>query len=354
MRKRKIWISAVFVLLLVGLIIIGFSKPNNDRKHSSKEKAAKKVSAFVVKPSLLINEISVSGSLQAFEEVELKNEVAGRIVKINLPEGKYVKKGTLLVKIFDDDLQAGLKKLQSQLAIQRQIYKRQGELLKVDGISQNDYEATGLQVNSLIADIEEQKAQIRKTEILAPFDGVIGLRNISAGAVVSSSTLVATIRSENNLKLDFYVPEKYGSEINNGMKVLFTVSGDNKQYDATVIATEKGISSDTRNLKVRAVVNTKGKDLIPGSFADVMLKLGINKSALMIPTQAIIPQENNKSIIIAKNGEAHFINIKTGIRRASAIEVTEGIQSGDTIITNGVLFLKEGSKLLYSTVTDSL
>jgi len=353
MKKKTLWISILFIILLACLIKISFSKPKEKDK-SSKEEAIKKVNGFVVKPTLLINEIAVSGSLLAFEEVELINEVAGRVVKIHLPEGKFVRKGTLLVKLFDDDLQAGLRKFQSQLDIQKQIQQRQSELLKVNGISQNDYEATGLQVNSLKADIEVQKAQIRKTEILAPFDGVIGLRNISVGAIVSSSTLVATIRSENNLKLDFYIPEKYGPVIRNGMKVKFALSGSDKQYDATILATERGISEDTRNLKARAVVNSKSDDLIPGAFSNVILRLSENKAALVIPTQAIIPQEMDKKVILAKNGKAHFVSVKTGIRKASGIEITQGIQPGDTIITNGILFLKEGSRIMYSQVSNTL
>ena len=95
--------------------------------------------AFVVTPSLLVSEITVTGSLAAYNDVDLKNEVAGRVVKVNLQEGKFVRKGTLLVKLYDDDLQATLRKLRSQLAIQRRIYKRQTELIKVNGISQNDY-----------------------------------------------------------------------------------------------------------------------------------------------------------------------------------------------------------------------
>jgi len=353
MKKNTLWISFLFIFILVGLIFISLSKPKENDRYS-KDDSIKKVNGFVVKPSLLIDEIAVSGSLLAFEEVELKNEVAGRVVKIHLPEGKFVRKGTLLVKLFDDDLQAGLRKFKSQLDIQNQIHQRQSELLKVNGISQNDYEATGLQVNSLQADIEEQKAQIRKTEILAPFDGVIGLRNISVGAIVSSSTLVATIRSENNLKLDFNIPEKYSPVIRNGMKVQFTLSGSDKKYDATILATERGISEDTRNLKVRAVVNSKSDDLIPGAFSNVILRLSENKVALVIPTQAVIPQEKDKQVIIAQNGKAHFVSVKTGIRNASGIEITQGIQPGDTIITNGILFLKEGSPLMYAQVSSAL
>ena len=351
-KKSTLWIAIILVLIVAFFLRVGFSKPSEkDDKRNAKGKKERKVDAYVVKPSLLINEISVSGSLMAVEEVDLKNEVAGRVVMIDLPEGKLVKKGTLLVKLFDDDLHATLKKLESQLAIQQQIFNRQSELLKVNGISQNDYDQTGLQLNSLKADIDVEKTLIRKTEVRAPFDGVIGLRSISVGAIITPSTLLATIRTENKIKLDFSVPEKYSSVIKSGMKIKFNMSNADVQYDATVMATEEGIDTSTRNLKVRAIVNSKSKELLPGSFTDVKVRLSENKDALVIPTQAIVPSETNKSVIVARDGKAHFIQIITGVRQASTIEVTHGIQRGDTIITSGVQFLKEGSKLLYSTVT---
>lgn len=356
MKKNFIWIGITIIMLLFVFYFVRAVKTKEKiQKLSQRERPQIKVDAFIVKPSILINEISVSGSLMAYEEVELKNEVAGRVVELNLPEGKSVRKGTLLVKLYDDDLQATLKKLEAELAVKEQIFKRQNELLKVNGISQNDYEQTRLDVNSLKADIEEQEAQIRKTEVLAPFDGKIGLRNISIGAVVNSSTLLATIRSEDNLKLDFFVPEKYSPEIRPGMKVEFALyNNEEKMYNATVIATEEGIDASTRNLKVRAVVESRSPELLSGAFTNVNMHIGDNKNALMVPTQTIIPQEKNKSIIISKKRKAHFVNVKTGIRKASSIEITQGIQSGDTVITSGLLFLKEGSKLSFSSVTDSL
>ncbi len=349
MKKRTIWIAVVFVLLAALFLKVGFSK-QTDKEKAKKEKPQKKVAAYIVKPSLLIDEISVSGSLQAFEMVDLKNEVAGRVVSINLPEGKFVKSGTLLVKLFDEDLQSTLKKLQSQLAIQQQIYKRQSELIKVNGISQNDYDLTGLQLNSLKADIEVEKTLIRKTEVRAPFEGVIGLRNVSVGGIVTPSTLLATIRTVNKLKLDFFVPEKYSSEIHQGMKVKFSLSNNDKLYDATVMATEQGIDDATRNLKVRAVVNVQSKELLAGGFTNVQLRMRENNNALMIPTQAIIPQEENKIVIVARDGKAKFVKVKTGVRKASTLEITKGIVIGDTIVTSGLLFLKEGAKLSYSSV----
>ena len=355
MKKSTIWIAVIFILLAALFIKVGFGKSSDkDKKKEGKEKAQKKVTAYIVKPSLLVTEISVSGSLLAYDEVELKNEVAGRVVMINLPEGKSVKKGTLLVKLFDEDLQSTLKKQEAQLAIQQQIYKRQSELLKVNGISQNDYDQTGLQLNSLKADIEVQKTLIRKTEIRAPFDGVIGLRAVSVGAIVTPSTLMTTIRTDNKIKLDFSVPEKYSSVIHSGMKVNFSMNNADNKYNATVIATEKGIDAATRNLKVRAMVNSHSTELISGAYANVTLRLGENKNALLIPSNSLIPQEESKTVIVARNGKAHFVVVKTGTRQPTNIEITDGIQVGDTIITSGLQFLKEDSKLSYSTVTDKL
>lgn len=357
-KKSKTIIAAIFILLALFFVWIGFLKPdkNNDKQKGGKDKQKKekKVDAYVLTPTLLIDDIQVSGSLLPFEEVELKNEVSGRVVSLHLPEGRFVKKGTLLVKIFDGDLQAQLHKLQSQLAVQEQIYKRQSELVKIDGITKNDYEQSGLVLNSLRADIDVTKAQIRKTEVLAPFDGVIGLKNISVGAVVTPSTSLATIRSTQRLKLDFYVPEKYSAMVRNGMQVRFSIANGKEAYNATVMATEQGIDNDTRNLKVRALVNSSAPELVAGAYTNVYLRMSENPLALMIPTQCIIPKEDKKLVIVAKGGKATFVEVKTGIRKQATIEITQGLQQGDTIITTGVLFVKKDAKLTYSHVTTTL
>lgn len=349
MKKNIIRISVLILILVPVTLLLLHKKPEEKRK--GKGDGQRKVEALVIRPAQLLNEISVTGSLLSFDEVELKNEVAGRIVLLNLPEGKAVSKGTVLVKFFDDDLQAGLKKLQAQLNLQQEIYKRQSDLIKVNGISQNEYEQSLLQVNSLQAEIEAQKAQIRKMVILAPFDGIIGLRNVSLGAVVSASTTLATVRS-NRLKLDFYVPEKYGESIKAGMNVDFSLYSGQNNYHATVLATERSIDDATRNLKVRAVINQSAAGLIPGAFANVKLQLGENSKALMIPTESIIPMERDKQVIIARKGKAHFVTVKTGIREESLVEVIDGLQPGDTLITSGLLFFKEGDVIKYSNITD--
>jgi len=309
-----------------------------------------KVEAFIVKPSVLDQSITISGTLKPFEETVIMPEVAGRVVAINLQEGKTVKRGTVLIELFNDDLKAQLRKSQAQLQIAEETLKRQSELIKVNGISQSDYDQAQLQVKSINADIEVLNVQIGRTKIKAPFDGTVGLRNVSLGAQVSPTIPLVTLREVDKLKLDFSVPEKYSSEIKAGTKVQFTIQGNDQKFDAEVLASEQGIESTTRNLKVRAVVDSPSQTLVPGAFATVELRLKQIEHALLIPTQAIIPQEKIKCVIVASQGKAKFVTVKTGIRNSSRIDVVSGINSGDTIITTGLLFLKPGAILNFSKV----
>jgi membrane fusion protein (multidrug efflux system) len=323
----------------------------DDAQRISKENSIDFLEGYVVKPLKVDQSINVSGTLKPFEETTLMPEVAGRVVRINLPEGKFVKAGALLVKLFDGDLQAQLHKAQTQLRLAEETEKRQSELIKVNGISQTDFDQTVLQVISIKNDIEVLKVQISKTELLAPYDGIIGLRNISLGAQVTPSTILATIRAVHQLKLDFSIPEKYSREVKAGSKVTFTVQGDEEVYEATVIATEEGVEAATRNLRVRAVIKRGGNSLMPGSFANVQVELRKNQPTLMVPNQAIIPQEKKKLVIVARNGIADFVQVRTGVRQDMNIEVLDSIKEGDTVVTTGILFIKAGTKLKFAKIT---
>jgi len=339
------------IMLLLAFGLVSCSSESGNKNIVVKQvNVISDIEGYIVKPSTIDQTISISGTIKPMEETVLMPEVAGRVVIINLEEGKFVKQGTILIKLFDEDLQAQLHKAQAQLELAEQTQIRQGELMKVNGISQLDYDQSVLQVHSIKADIEVLKVQIRKTEVHAPFDGVIGLRNISLGAEVTPSTSLATIRSIKQLKLDFSVPEKYSTQVKPGSKVQFTIQGDDNKHEAIVMATEEGIDPGTRNLKVRAMVRMDSSIFIPGTFANVELRLNENKNALMVPTQAIIPRERDKQLIVARSGRAQFIKVKTRIRQESMIEVTEGIQPGDTVVTTGILFIKPGAGLKFAKV----
>lgn len=304
-----------------------------------------KVEATIVSASAVSEKLEVPGSIIPYEATELRPEVSGRVTKINIQEGKSVPKGTLLVKLYDEDLQAQLRKLEVQLEIYEKTAQRQAELLKIDGISKQEYDLSVLQVNNIKADMDLIRTSIQKTELRAPFNGRLGLRNISMGAYVTPSTLITNIREEDQLKLEFTVPEKYSSKIFTGKALQFTIQGSNQVFGARVIATEEAVMEDTRSLKVRAVVLGKAPQLLPGAFAKVMLDFGQDKNALMIPSQAVIPQARYKNVIVYRNGAAAFEKVTTGIRDSSRVQILSGLNIGDTIVLTGLLSIKPESKL---------
>jgi membrane fusion protein (multidrug efflux system) len=301
--------------------------------------------AFIVRTKTLSENLEIPGTLLPFESTEIRPEISGRIIWLNIPEGSFVQKGTLLVKLFDNDLQAQLKKLEVQLQIAQKTAERQNELLKISGISQQEYDLSELQVSNLKADIDLTRVSISKTEIRAPFPGRIGLKNISNGAYVSPTTLLTSISQVSQLKMEFSVPEKYSEAMRKGRPVSFTVAGSDEKFTASVLATESNIEANTRTLKVRAVVQGKHKLLVSGAFAKVSLQLGKNDHSLIVPSQAVIPQARNKRVIVYKGGKPDFAVITTGIRDSSYVQVLDGVHEGDTVITTALLTIRPESKI---------
>lgn len=304
--------------------------------------------AYIIVPSILNSSILVAGTLMPFEETEIHPEVAGKVVQLSIKEGAFVRRGTLLVKLFDGDLQAQLQKLSVQLKIAKKTQERQEELLKIGGISQQDYDLSLLSVNSIAADMEILKTSIQKTIIRAPFDGKIGFKNISIGAYITPQTIITTIRQVNKLKLIFSVPEKYSSKVRIGNTITFSSEGSNKKYSAVITATESSISEENRSLKVQGIVNQVDNYITAGGFANVDFDMGDNKDALMIPTQSVIPGSRDKKVIVFRDGIADFSTVVTGIRDSSKVEILEGLKMGDTIITTGLLSIKPGAKIKIS------
>lgn len=309
-----------------------------------------KVDAFVVTPKILSQDIEMPGSLIPAEETELHPEVSGRVTGIYFNEGSNVLQGSVLVKLYDGDLQAQLSKLRVQLKVAEETMARYEALLKINGVSQQEYETYKLSVNNIQADMSIVQTSIARTQLRAPFSGRLGLRNISIGAYITPATTISTLRKINQLKLEFSVPEKYGSEMKPGNKVEFMLESNEKVYIAKIIATENNIAEESRSLKIRAMVDKPDAQLIAGSFAKVKIELGQNDAALMIPSQAVIPKARNKEVILYRNGTATTATVTTGIRDSAMVEITSGLKTGDTVLITGLLTTKPGSKVVLGKV----
>lgn len=277
------------------------------------------------------------------ETTNIQSEISGRVTAINFKEGTTVAAGTLLVKLFDADLQAQLKKLVVQLQIAEATEKRQKELLAINGTSQQDYDNASLNVSNIKADIELLKVQISRTEIRAPFAGKLGFRNISLGAYLTPANVITNISQINSLKAEFAVPEKYASEMVPGKMVTLKLADGGKVYNANIIASENVIAAETRNLMLRALINNPDRNLSPGAFVQVSVNTGGSGNTLMVPSQSVIPSTRFKKLIILRDGMAVMQNVNTGYRDSARIEITSGLMEGDTVVTTGLLTIKEGA-----------
>lgn len=332
-----------------GLCLAAFFSSCSEDAPPETKKQPPVVEGYIVKPKTLDNSIEVSGTLQAREETVLMPEISGRITMLNIQEGSTVQKGTLLVKLFDADLQAEATRLRAELATAKTTAERLKQLADVNGVSKQEYDLSTTQVATLEAEAALIAAQITKTEIRAPFTGVLGLRNVSEGAYVTAGTPIVTLREESRLKLDFSVPEIYASRVEKSMKVLFSVSSDTTLYEATVTATEQQVSAGSLNLRVRAEVDGNQK-LLPGTSAQVKLIMGVKDSAVVIPAQAIIPDVRYKKVMVSKSGKVQYVQVETGTRSATDVEIISGLQMGDTVITSGIQFLRPGAAAKFSSV----
>src|SRR5688572_6684490 len=345
----------IVVLLTVTVFLIGScndKEPQQLAGGAGREQGPIPVDGFIVSERIISENIEVPGSLLPFEETQMRAEVGGRIVQLNINEGSQVEKGTLLVKLFDEDPKAQLRKLRVQLKIKEKTEERNRELLAINGISQQEYDLSTLEVENLRADIESTQIAISKTEIRAPYTGRVGLRNVSLGAYIAPNDIITIVRQVDKLKLEFSIPEKYAKEIAPGYVISFLVDGGKGFHKAKVMATENSVDQNTRTLKVRALVDANHPELIPGVFAKVNLQLGKNEKALMVPTQSVIPSARNKQVIVVRGDSAMYSVVETGMRDSAFVHIMSGVKAGDTVVTSGLMAIRPDSKIKVMRVTN--
>ncbi|MGB8657954.1 MAG: efflux RND transporter periplasmic adaptor subunit [Candidatus Zixiibacteriota bacterium] len=339
-RSRYLLFLILFSCFLVSACNSG--KGSLPKRESGAGGARVPVDAIVIQPQLLDNTIFTTGTLLANEEVELKPEIAGRVTGVLFAEGSKVKKGDVLLTINDRELKAQLEGKEVEEKQASDLESRARHLFEAKGISQEEYDKAANALKMVQAQREVIEAQLAKTQIVAPFDGVIGLRYVSEGSFVSTDMLVATMQDINPIKVEFSVPEKYVKEIKKGTEITVLVGDSKEEYKGVVYAVESKIDLATRTIKARAKIPNPNGDLIPGSFAKVNITLEQFPNALVIPSEAIIPEMTGEKVFICVNGKARSVPVKTGIRTETSIQIVEGINPQDTLVVTGLLQLSDG------------
>jgi membrane fusion protein, multidrug efflux system len=351
--KLKNIVYLLLAIVLGGMIFYRISENKSKEDEGGKgkgggDKKPAKVTGIVLKPQVFSDNLSLSGSIDANEQIEVRSEVSGVVESINFDEGAMVSKGQMLFKINDIELRAQLSQARTKQTLASENERRAKLLLQKEAISQEEYDIASADFRSAQAQTQLIQAQIAKTTVRAPFSGKIGLRSISKGTYVTPTTIVAKLVNTNQVKITFSIPEKYATQMKVNSALSFTVAGSKENYTAKIYAIEPEIEVATRTLKMRAIAeNSKGK-LIPGTFANVALPLENIKDALLVPTEALIPIQNGKKVFIAKNGMAKEIIVETGARTDKNVLVISGLKAGDTLLTSGVMTLKDESPVKVS------
>lgn len=330
--------SSIGALIVVSLLMSCQSKV---KEPAAKERPPVGVDVIIAGAEAVASNLEVNGTVVSNEMVELRPEISGRLTYLNIPDGAKVTKGAILAKVNDADLQAQLEQQKTQLDLAMKTEKRLGDLLKVNGVNQADYDVALSQVNSIQANIKVLNAQIDKTVIRAPFSGELGIREVSPGAYVTPQTLIGTLQQTDKVKIDFTVPETYASIINKGDKVSIQTNGMEDPLDAAITAVEPQINSETRNIKVRAFLDSGV--IAPGAFVKVVLKQ--SRQGIMVPTNAIIPDALSSQVVVVHHKKAVFTNVETGLRNTNLVELTKGINPGDSIIVSGMLFVRPNANI---------
>ena len=343
--------TLVYSLLLIGLVgLIGYRiTKNNDTKgpkDKEKDKQPITVSGTIVHLQTFDNNLALSGSIEANEQVEIRSEVSGIVKNIYFQEGSNVAKGQVLFKVNDIELKAQLAQAKTKESLASENERRAKLLLQKEAISQEEYDVARADFKSAQAQSQLIQAQIEKTSVRAPFSGKIGLRSISPGTYVTPTLLVAKLVNSGQLKITFSIPEKYASQVKKNSIITFKVTGSNQSYSAKIYAIEPEVEIATRTLKVRALADNKDGKLLPGTFADVQLPLDIIKDAIVIPTEAIIPVQDGKKVFIANKGMAKEVMVETATRTDASILVLSGLKVGDTVLTSGVMSLKDEAPIV--------
>jgi len=350
MKSKKNIVKLVsitlIVFVLIGLMFYGGLFDKSEAKNPLRQKSdfskVLLVRATVMKLAPLTDKLIAGGTIIADEQVMLAAEIAGRIEKIHFVEGNFVKKGDLLVTINNADLQAQINRNRYQLDLAKQREERQQTLLEKQGISQQYYDQVLTELSTLQAEAALLQAQLDKTLLKAPFDGQLGLRQVSEGSYASPGMQLVSLVKLQPVKIEFSVPERYTPFVERGTPIVFSVENQDGQFEAKVYAMEPLIDQRTRSLPVRALYANEKQQVMPGSYARVTIPLTSKNETMQVASEALIPEMGTNKVYVYRNGKAIPQLVETGLRTVAAVEITSGLNPGDTVLTSGLLQLRPG------------
>ncbi len=329
-----------WLFLYIGILMISCSSDNSSSRQGPRATSAE---GYRIETESHTITIRSTGELMPYESVELRTPVAGNVHRIHFNEGEYVREGALLVEIDSRTWQAQKKGLEAQLVSAQSELERRNRLLEIEGASQESVDQAFATVSDLEARIEELHVRIDLANIRAPFSGRLGMRDFSPGAYLSQGEIITRLVQTRQLKINFDIPARYAAIAQKGMEVMVISSSSSDSILARVYAMEPFINANTRNLRLRGILDNEEQKFIPGDFIRVIIDAEQNENAILIPTESIISELNAQVVYLVREGKAQRREVEIGTSTRGRVMILDGLQEGDTIMLTGLMGIRDGS-----------
>lgn len=337
---KKLLLTAAALGILLALLLPRLL-PEDDGQNAASQRQAPAVRTERLEPRPFESRLIFNGTLRAEQSITLRSELTGKVDAIHFTDGEDVAAGDLLLEIEDDELQAELRSAREQLAFATTNAERLQNLFGSGSVTANERDDAVSQRDVLRAEVARLQARLDKSQIRAPFDGTLGLRQVSQGELIEANTAITTLHTLDRLQVDFSVPERHGSQLGAGTRLALGVAGQDREFEAVVRAVDPQVDPGTRTLIVRADVDNAGRALMPGNYARVEL-VSRQEDALVVPSIAVLQSLDAVSVFTVEDGIAVRHEVETGQRDQQSVEILRGIQAGDEIITSGIQNVREG------------
>lgn len=305
-----------------------------------------RVTGYVAEVKTYSTEFKTTGELKADESVELKTETSGKLVKLNVKDGAKVSKGALLAKLDDSELQASKRQAEATLTLATQTKERTEKLKEQGSATDVEMESANSSYESAKAAVELLDAQIAKTEVRAPFGGVIGFLDVTLGEWLSSGATIVTLSDVSKLRVRFMLPQRYATGVNVGGKVNIKDGERNMEGEAKIRTMNAVLSTSSRSREVEAVIDNKKGDWLAGSFVSMVVPLDAEaKKSVTIPAEALTLDDNGGYVYVVRGGKAHKTYVQTSLRTPISVTIASGISEGDTVAVSGIISLHEGASV---------
>lgn len=342
--RRSLWtLIALIVLVLLLRPKVDFGNGESDSRASEQQSGSEGISAeaYVTEPREFRDQIRSTGSLLAEDEIEIMPEAAGRITELHIREGEEIEQGEPILKLNNADLQASLRRVGHDISLAEIKKEREKTLLENDAGTREAYDEARHQVDNLQAQRDELIAELEKTEISAPFSGVIGFKNVSQGSYVTTNTPITTLQKIDPIRVDFSVPERFRNQISTGQTIEFKVDGVEEWVEGQIYAIQPRVDRESRTIGLRARADNEDGLLLPGAFAQINIELGYTNDVVMIPSESLVPEADGYHVFIYADGKAKRTPVEVQHRTDTEIVIENGIAPGDTVLTTGILQLRD-------------